>query len=284
MTRSRRRAPSGFVREWFLTESPFDALEIESRAWTAGLGFVQPVYERPGLRLSLGLRGELRESRTFLLGEPFSFSPGVNDGKARLSILRFTQDALWRDEVQVLAARSMLSFGLPILGATASHDGLPGGEFFSWLLQTQYARRLPFAGLEFVARLDAQTPRDPLLSIEQFSMGGWSSVRGYRINQIVRDGALVGSLELRIPVMARADGSPLVQLAPFFDNGYAWNVSLPQFGPPWIGSVGLALRVFVLPGIMAELSWGGRLQHIPQPAHRTIEDYGFSVRVGALLF
>ncbi len=267
-----------------VTESPFDRLDIESLSWTAGVGFLQPVLERPGLRISFGLRGEVRESRTFLLGEPFSFSAGVEAGKARLSILRFTQDALWRDAVQVLAARSMLSFGLPILGATPSRHGLPGGEFFSWLFQAQYARRLPWRGMELVARLDSQTPGDPLLSIEQFSVGGWSSVRGYRINQVVRDGALVGSLELRVPILRRSDGSPLVQLAPFFDSGYAWNVSLPEIGPPWIGSLGVALRVFVLPGVFAEVSWAGRLQHVAAPPKRTLEDYGVSVRLGALVF
>ncbi len=267
-----------------VTESPFDRLDIESLSWTAGVGFQQPVLERPGLRLAIGLRGELRESRTFLLGDPFSFSAGVENGKARLSILRFTQDALWRDAVQVLAARSMLSFGLPVLGATPSRNGLPGGEFFSWLVQAQYARRLPWLGMELVARLDAQTPGNPLLSIEQFSVGGWSSVRGYRINQLVRDGALVSSLELRLPILTRSDGNPLLQLAPFFDNGYAWNVSLPELGPPWLGSLGVALRIFVLPGVFAEVSWAGRLQHVEAPLHRTLEDYGLSVRLGALLF
>lgn len=267
-----------------VTESPFDALDIESRSWTGGVGFVQPVYERPGLRLAVGLRGEMRESQTYLLGEPFSFSPGVENGKARLSILRVTQEALWRSSLQVVSARSMLSFGLPILGATPTRDGLPGGEYFAWLVQTQYARRLPWAGLELVARLDGQVPSDPLLSIEQFSVGGWSSVRGYRINQIVRDGALVGSVELRIPLLTRPDASPLLQLAPFFDNAYAWNASLPELGPPWIGSLGVALRVFVLPGVVVDLSWGGRLEHVVYPPQRTIEDYGFSVRVGALVF
>jgi hemolysin activation/secretion protein len=267
-----------------ITESPFDTLDIQSHSWTAGLGFLQPVFERPGLRLALDLRGELRESQTFLLGEPFSFSPGVENGLARLSILRFAQDALWRDDRSVIAARSVLSFGLPIFDATEASGDLPDGRFFSWLLQAQYARRLPFFGAELVARIDGQLPSDPLLSIEQFSVGGWSSVRGYRINQLVRDGALVGSVELRIPILARADGSPLLQIAPFFDNGYAWNVSQPRFGPPWIGSLGVALRVFVLPGIFAEASWGGRLRSVPTPEQRSIEDYGFSVRVGAVLF
>jgi len=271
-----------------VVEEPFDALEVESLSWTVGVGVLQPVWLRPGRQLTLSLRGELRESRTFLLDEPFSFVAGLPDERARVAVLRFGQDFLWRDATQVLAARSLLSFGLDVLGATRDPElvpfQVPDGDFFAWLAQVQYARRLPFQGIEILARVDAQLADDPLLPLEQFSVGGLGSVRGYRVNQIVRDNAVVGSLELRISMLRRVDGSPLLQLVPFTDQSYAWNTSLPTPAPRWLGSVGVGFRWFVFRRVVAEAYWGARLADVPALPDPDLQDRGFSVRVSALLF
>lgn len=267
-----------------VVEEPVDDLQVESLAWTAGLGFLQPIVRSPGAQLALALRGEVRESRTFLLGEPFSFTPGLDDGRARIAVLRFVQDLLLRDEQEVFAARSMLSFGLDLFDATRVAGGFGDGRFFSWLAQLQYARRLPFLDAEWVARADAQLAADPLLPMEQFSVGGFGSVRGYRVNQIVRDNALVGSLELRVPMLSRADGTPLLQVVPFFDNAYAFNTELPTGVPRWIGALGVQLRWNVTRRISVEAYWGEQLRDVPPQSDPDLQDRGFGVRAEALLF
>lgn len=267
-----------------VVEAPVADLQVESISWTAGLGFLQPVIRRPGLQLALALRGEVRESRTFLLDTPFSFSPGLDDGRARIAVLRFVQDLLLRDEQQVFAARSMLSFGLDLFDSTHVFGGFGDGRFFSWLAQLQFARRLPFLGIELVARADAQLSAEPLLPMEQFSIGGFGSVRGYRVNQIVRDNALVGSMELRVPMLFRSDGTPLLQLVPFFDNAYSWNTKLPTGDPRWIGAVGVALRWSVTRRITLEAYYGDQLRGVPPASDPDLQDRGFGVRASALLF
>ena len=43
--------------------------------------------------------------------------------------------------------------------------------------------------------------------MEQIAVGGMRTVRGYRENQMVRDNALISSLELRIPLLRTALGA-----------------------------------------------------------------------------
>ena len=57
----------------------------------------------------------------FILDDiPFSFSEGPEDGKSRVSAIRFTQDWVKRDAKTVLAARSQFSFGIDAFDATVT--------------------------------------------------------------------------------------------------------------------------------------------------------------------
>ena len=67
-------------------------------------------------------------------------------------------------------------------------------------------------GTDTIVRMDSQISRDPLLSLEQFAIGGHASVRGYRENQIVRDSGAVVSAEARLPLFQSASGQPLLRV------------------------------------------------------------------------
>jgi hemolysin activation/secretion protein len=175
--------------------------------------------------------------------------------------------------VQVIAARSMFSFGLDVLGATQKNcvDGavggtpcgqVPDGTYFAWLGQLQWARRFDALwGVETVFRTDIQLSNRPLLGLEQFAVGGHATVRGYRENQFVRDQGVVSSLEVRIPVWSSVEGRPIVQLAPFFDVGRSWNSGRPTPSPETISSVGIGLRWAVTRFLDAQLYWGQNLKN-----------------------
>ena len=80
--------------------------------------------------------------------------------------------------------------------------------------------------------------------MEQIAVGGRFTVRGYRENQVVRDNAVLASLETRIPVIRNKPWADAVQLAPFIDYGNAWNTKT-KFVPTAsqnLASVGLGLR------------------------------------------
>ena len=61
-------------------------------------------------------------------------------------------------------------------------DNLPDSDFTAFLLQANYARALPWADMQLLARLTTQLSLDPLLSSQKLAVGGSRTVRGYREN------------------------------------------------------------------------------------------------------
>lgn len=227
---------------WYLTnrsrvvESPFDTLDITFRERSAGLAIHHPLYRTLNRRLTLGARLEKRESSTTLLGVPFSFSPGAEDGETRLTVARLTQEWLDQQIESVLAARSMFSFGLDALDATVSGAD-EDGRFVAWLGQLQWARRLGERN-QVILRSALQLADEPLPSLERFATGGLYTVRGYRENQQVTDEGFNASLEFRVPIWISRDGRQRFQFAPFYDYGAVWNHNRPTPEPRHLSGAG----------------------------------------------
>ncbi len=271
-------------------EETFRALDIESELSAASLGLERRVHRDRQRSLVLGVALERRHSKTFLLGEPFAFSPGVPEegpdrGESDVTVLRLRQDWLDRRSNRVIAARSIFSFGLPWLGAT-DNVAAPDGEFFAWLGQFQWARRFDGGG-ELLLRTDLQLASRSLLPLEKFAVGGADTVRGYRESLLVRDNGLVVSVEYRhplfklpLPGISRGPGDGQLRLAPFVDAGHAWNTDLPTPDPKTIASIGLGLRWDPGPGVHARLYWGGALKDVDTPGN-DIQDSGLHFRVEA---
>ena len=74
-------------------------------------------------------------------------------------------------------------------------------DFVTLKADAAYTRELG-SGLEGAARFAGQLADKPLVSSEQFSGGGWSSVRGYLQSEAVADDGVNGALELRSPSIA----------------------------------------------------------------------------------
>jgi hemolysin activation/secretion protein len=75
-----------------ITTSDFVDLGINSRARTYSVSLQQPLVKTPETKFSLGLGFDVRQSRTFILeSRPFSFSEGVEDGRSRVSVVRFSR-------------------------------------------------------------------------------------------------------------------------------------------------------------------------------------------------
>jgi hemolysin activation/secretion protein len=135
---SPRETPVGLRyrrNESSVIEAIFAPLDIDSRSEIFTLSLRQPVYRTLRRELALSLTGERLQSQTFLLGQPFSFSPGVKDGVATDTALRLTAEWFDRTPTQVIAARSRFSVGIDVLGATINATDLPDGQFFAWLGQ-----------------------------------------------------------------------------------------------------------------------------------------------------
>jgi hemolysin activation/secretion protein len=270
-----------------VVQDPLNALDIEGDTWTLAFRLSQPVYQTSRDQLTLAAGLDVRESKTSLLGRGFPFSEGVEpDGTSRVSVLRFIQEWLSRTPDQVLAARSTFSLGIDAFDATINDDDIPDGQFFAWLGQFQWARRLGETENQLVFRLQGQLTSDPLLPLEQFAVGGLWSVRGYPTNALVRDQGFATSLELRIPVLHREDGNPLLQIVPFVDAGGAWykdRGDTPE--PTTIASAGLGLRFDPHKRIHAEVYWGKAFQKddLDRPDD-SIQDSGWSFVLNADIF
>jgi hemolysin activation/secretion protein len=269
-------------------EAPFQDLNIQSKSDIYTLMLRQPVYRTVNTEIALDLVGERLSDKTELLGERFSLEPGAHNGRSVVSAIRTIQEFVYRNPNQVIAARSRFSFGINALGATVNHNGLPDGIFFAWLGQFQYVRRLGFLDSYVIFRTDVQHSDSPLLSLEQVSIGGRYSVRGYRENTLLRDRAVITSVETRVPLMQNASIRntflpdfmvDYIELAPFFDFGRGWNTNLPTPDPKDISSVGVGLRwQLTFPGRVPvrpqfEVYWGHRFRNVPNPRN-SLQDNG----------
>jgi len=246
-----------------LVDSIGEALDIEGEFWNLEIDLRQPLYRTPELEVGLGLLAAVRQSDTEARGiELNEVGP-----RTRVSVFRLYQDLLWRGSDHVVAARSTVNFGVDLLDATrSSRSEVPDSRFVSWLGQLQWVQRFSPWNLEWLLRGELQLTEDPLLSIEQYAAGGYATVRGYRENQLVRDQGYAASAELRLPIWRRSvDGRALVQLAPFFDVGGAWNRNRQTGTPTTLYSSGLSLRVQPWDWLHGELTWAERLADVERP-------------------
>jgi hemolysin activation/secretion protein len=84
------------------------------------------------------------------------------------------------------------------------------------------------------------------------------------VNQLVRDRGILSSLEFRVPLVFDKAGAGIVQLAPFFDYGGAWDIN-GSAKPTSIYSIGSGILFSPNKYVSGQLYWGYRLQHVHVP-------------------
>lgn len=267
-----------------LIEETFVPLDVASLTTSYGVVLRQPVYQTANRELAFSLGFDHRKNESTLLGIPFNLSPGAVNGESVVSVLRFSQEWLDRGPNHVLALRSTFNFGLDVLDATdngISSD--PDAKFFSWIGQAQYIRRLFNTQTELILRVTGQYTDERLLALEQFSVGGSETVRGYLENQLVRDRGIVSSLEVRVPILFNKTGAGIIHLAPFFDFGGAWNVDGSP-NPTTISSVGLGILLTPSKHFSAQVYWGHQLREVNVSDDSGIQESGFHFKVNFMAF
>jgi hemolysin activation/secretion protein len=236
-------------------EAPFDILDIRSRSSYYELTLRHPVIWKPTQELGIGITASHQRSKSTLLDDiPFPALGADNEGRTRVTALRFFQDYTKRSERDVFALRSQFSLELNTLGATIN-DAPPDGEFLAWRGQAQYVRLLAPDTI-LLLRGDLQIADRALVPFEQFGLGGSASVRGYRQDRLLTDNGAFASAEVRIPIF-RPTKDSLFQLTPFVDVGRAWNDSGRENpDPQTLASVGIGLRFQWSERLSARFVWG----------------------------
>lgn len=249
-----------------VVEDPFNEIDVESEFYDALVGLRYLPVKELNQTVTFGLTLQKRKSKTYLFGEPISFSDGVIDGVSRVSVLRMTANWLQRTGNHAFTMSGTLSRGLDAMDATVN-DFAPDGRFTSFLGQLQYGYRFSAPLNELIARCDFSITSNPLLPLEKFSIGGVETVRGYRENTLVVDQGLVASLEYRIGLLRNRPTWGNLQGAVFVDYGVADNKLPPSPQPEQISSAGFGINWNPNDNINAQLYAAKAFRSIETPSY-----------------
>lgn len=255
-------------------EEPFDAIDIKSLTESVKLGFILPLIRTPNSEFAVEIHAEKRRNFTSLLGVSFSFSEGAINGESRVTPIRVAASYVYQGLAQSFAGRMVVSRGIAAYDATRQATG-PDGEFTSVMAQLQYSRQLS-ANFHVTGKLLAQYAADPLMAIERVAIGGVSTVRGYRENQVVRDNVYLASVEgrYRLPVE-----SFRVQLVTFFDWGSGKNhEDSVSSKTDILYSVGIGISVRALRGLSADLYLAHGFEDV-DVRNRDLQDDGIHIKL-----
>jgi len=253
----------GYYRksESTVIEEQFSDLDIKSTSETSGIKIRQPLYHSLSGEFALALVGEHRRSQSTILGRDFSFSLGEQNGAAKVSVVRFGQEYVKRDNSYLLAINSNFNYGLTVLGATENETG-PDSRFFSWLGQFMLLGRMGQSQVQGLFKTNAQVAGNGLLPLEKFGLGGMNSVRGYRSNVLLRDTGVNSSLEFRIPVTNGKKAWGTLQIVPFVDGGWGKDAATNSPKEDHIASVGSGIRWSFWEGALLEAYYGYGLNKV----------------------
>lgn len=138
--------------------------------------------------------------------------------------------------------------------ANKRFDAKPDYMYFSG--EFKHQEILPY-DLRLVLRGAGQVTDGPLISNEQFSAGGVTSVRGYHQTEALGDDGLSGSIELYTPKLLNSDYIQEFRALGFVDGARLW-VLQPLQGSPdgyHLASAGAGLRMKAFHSLTNELDF-----------------------------
>jgi hemolysin activation/secretion protein len=152
--------------------------------------------------VTIGLTVSHRVSKTYLFGQPFSFSPGSVDGRASTTAIRLAVDWLERGRADrrsdlgwTIAARLEGTAGLDGTATDIAGLASPPTDFTVIRGAASFAAQIGDPDTVISARFSGQWTRDILYSSEKLSVGGVASVRGYEEASALTDRGVSGSIE-----------------------------------------------------------------------------------------
>lgn len=180
-------------------------VEFKGAAWNVTPEISQILHRTQGLTLEGVLALEFKDSKSLIDDLKTSFD--------RMRIARLGPRASFLDNAGRGAVSSEVHFGIPkFLGSLnevdvrGSHPNT-GGEFIYYTASASRIHRLP-ASSYLILKANGQWTTDSLTSIEQYRLGGSSSVRGYPEADAVGDYGYTLSSELSLPASALMAGKP----------------------------------------------------------------------------
>ena len=167
----------------------------------------------------------------------------------------------WRSDDRTLNFSVGPNFGIRGLANSSAefrYKRFDGSPSFIYLRGNLQYEAPAFAGTRLVLRVAGQYSPQPLISNEQFGIGGLDSVRGYLESEDLGDYGFSSTVELRSPTLRRswlgANGG--AYFFGFLDNAAVGLIKpLGQAGRSDLSSWGLGLRLTGFNGLEAGLEW-----------------------------
>ena len=249
-----------------IVEADFEEVDIDIKSHSYSATWRQPVIQKATPEVSqefaLDITASRRESETSILNTPQAISAGVSqEGEIRTSVISLGQEWLQRNRRQVIAARSQFTLGLDAFDATVSNNE-PDSQFIAWRGQASYLRLLSTPksssaiGSTMLLRSQLQLAADPLVPTEQFSLGGVSTVRGYRQDALLTDNGFFAAAELRLPIARFSQLNANLQFSPFVDFGVGWNTDDEETNFSTLLGTGVGFILQTEERFSARIDWG----------------------------
>jgi len=226
-----------------------------------------------GLRASLPLPGAGNYFHSFTLGADYKdFEESTRllgeDGfNTPISYSAFTTiySGGWSDDWGQTTIGLEGHFGLRAFGNTnAEFSGKRVGARpnFAFLKANIERRQKLFLGSSLLVRLEGQGANSPLISNEQYSIGGLDSVRGYLESQQVLDDGIAAALELHTPSYVPFSWLTDMHFVAFVDGarGRIQQALPDQINSYSLYSIGTALHMLALERLQLDAQWAVALK------------------------
>jgi hemolysin activation/secretion protein len=250
--------------------SPFDVLNIKgtSQAFDFGVSRILVSDYSDGkseLKVKLGLHHQETQEEVLGLNFPVSQGASENGNTFTSSItLALEYERIRSQEAYFL--QSKFNFGVDF--GSETDPFFHNGQYFWWDADAIYSHKLPL-GLLFVSRLSTQLSDSPLVGADIFSLGGASTIRGFRPDTALGENGFHGSLDVKIPAYKGKVGE--FYISPFFDIGYVWSDPRISDNSTLLASTGLSLEYYFAKKLSVIFSWG----HPLFGNRQNLQDSGF---------
>ncbi len=231
------------------------AMSVVGTGEIYGLRLVKPFGSDPNLFHSLTLGFDYKDfGQSIVTGADNQASP------IHYAPFMLGYDLVHRGEQRMSSLDLGLHFSIQGLGnnpqefADKRYNAKPDYMYFT--LEFKHQEILPY-DLRLLVRGNGQITDTPLISNEQFSAGGPTSVRGYHQTEVLGDDGLSGSLELYTPKLLDSEYIQEIRALGFVDGARLW-VLQPLKGSPagyHLASAGAGFRMRAFNRFINELDW-----------------------------
>jgi hemolysin activation/secretion protein len=243
---------------------PANILDIKGLSQSYGLSIRQPLLRVANQknRFDLGMDFGIQhfQIQDELLGINFPVSRGSDDnGLTKLTAINFSQDATYKDGVQIATIKSQVRLGVDLDASTG--PGFHNGNFLSFRAEGDWVHKVShstFFSLKFAAQYSSTT----LPSSEQLSLGGIPSVPGYPQDSYLADYGVFGGISLTKAISLGNYGRFFI--GPIFNVGYGGNNGVADLLPVVIAAPGLEMSYEFNQNLYANLTYAIPLFDINQ--------------------